>query len=414
VSSGMRAAAKPLPLFFSSAAGSRLTDVDGNQYIDYTLAWGPLILGHAHPAIVGAVNAQLGITQLFGAQHQLEIEVAKKICELVPSVERVIFSNTGTEAVQVALRIARAYTGRRKVIRFEGHYHGWMENIAAGYRPAANSTVPGRDGSAGGASETVLVLPWNDIEVVERVLQAQGQDVAAVITEPILCNTQCLMPEPGYLKGLRRLTEQYGVVLIFDEVITGFRVALGGAQALFGVTPDLTTMGKAVAGGLVLSAVGGRREIMELVAEQKVPHAGTFNGNPLSLAAAKATLETLAANQGAALEQVRKSGERLMQGIADSAQAADIPVLVNGIGSCFHVAFTTRNQMQNYRDTLDSDVEARDEFLLALLAAGIYLMPDGRWYVSAVHTEQDITQTLATVHQVFVSNKAKLMPVPSS
>jgi len=414
VSSGMRAAARPVPLFFSSAAGCRLTDVDGNSYIDYTLAWGPLILGHAHPAIVAAVSAQLKVTQLYGAQHELEIEVAKKICELVPSAERVLFSSSGTEAVQVALRLARAHTGRRKIIRFEGHYHGWMENIVTGYRPAASVPVakPGANGMA--AVDEALVLPWNDLSAVEAVLQAQGEEVAAVITEPILCNTHSLMPEPGYLEGLRELTRRYGVVLIFDEVITGFRVALGGAQALFGVTPDLTTMGKAVAGGLILSVVGGRAEIMELVAEQKVSHAGTFNGNPISLAAAQATLETLVAEKGAALEQVRKNGERLMREIGKSARAAGIPVVINGVGSCFHVAFSTRSKMRNYRDTLDSDLGARDEFLLALLAEGIYLMPDGRWYISAAHGENDIAQAIDLVQKVFVQQKAKLIPVTSS
>jgi glutamate-1-semialdehyde 2,1-aminomutase len=413
VSSGMRAAAKPLPLFFSSAAGSQLIDVDGNQYVDYTLAWGPLILGHSHPGIVAAVSAQLKACQLLGAQHELEIEVARKICKLVASAERVIFSNSGTEAIQVALRLARTYTGRRKIIRFEGHYHGWMENILPGYRPSADSPLGRASGSRSpGAAET-LVLPWNDLGAVERALQAEGQDVAALMTEPILCNSHSLMPELGYLEGLRELTRRYGVVLIFDEVITGFRVVLGGAQALFGVTPDLTTMGKAVGGGFPLSAVGGPEEIMQLVAQQKVPHAGTFNGNPISLAAARATLETLEAEQGALLEQVRRNGERLIQGIEKSAAAAGIPILINGVGSCFHVAFTTRQTMRNYRDTLDSDISARDQFLLAMLADGVYLMPDGRWYVSTAHTKQDITRTLEIVEQVFAKFKAKLLPAHS-
>jgi glutamate-1-semialdehyde 2,1-aminomutase len=411
VSSGMRAAAKPLPLFFSSAAGSKLFDVDGNPYLDYTLAWGPLILGHSHPAIVRAVSAQLQVSQLLGAQHELEIQVAKKICELVPSAERVIFSSTGTEAVQVALRLARTFTGRRKIIRFEGHYHGWMDNILPGYRPAANAPQPKAGSNGARAVGETLILPWNDLPAVEATLQTQGREVAALITEPILCNTHCLMPEPGYLQGLRDLTRKHGVVLIFDEVITGFRVGLGGAQARFGVTPDLTTMGKAVAGGFPLSVLGGRNEIMELVAQQKVAHAGTFNGNPIVLAAAHATLETLQAENGAALEQVRNNGERLMQGIEKSARAANLPILINGIGACFHVAFTSRREMRDYRDTLHSDLEARDEFLLALLEEGVYLMPDGRWYVSAAHSDDDITHTLATVQNVFSQLKTKSSPL---
>jgi glutamate-1-semialdehyde 2,1-aminomutase len=400
VSSGMRAAAKPTPLFFSSAAGSRLFDVDQNQYLDYCLGWGPLILGHSHPAIVERVSAQLTVSQLLGAQHELEIQVAKKICEVVPSAERVIFSNTGTEAVQVALRLARTFTGRRKIIRFEGHYHGWMDNILPGYRPTPNSSPP-KAGENGLAMGETLTLPWNDLPAVEAALQAQGQEIAALITEPILCNSHCLMPAPDYLQGLRALTTKHGVVLIFDEVITGFRVSLGGAQLLYGVTPDLTTMGKAVAGGFPLSVVGGRQEIMDLVAQHKVGHAGTFNGNPIVLAAAHATLETLQADNCAALTRLRTNGERLMQGIAKSAQAAGVPILINGIGSCFHVAFSSRHAMVNYRDTLDSDLAARDEFLLALLRTGIYLMPDGRWYISAAHTEDDITHTLEMVQKAF-------------
>ncbi len=411
VSSGMRAASKPLPLFFSSAAGSHLFDVDGNQYVDYTLAWGPLILGHCHPAIVEAVSVQLKVSQLLGAQHRLEIEVAKKICELVPSAERVIFSNTGTEAVQVALRLARRFTGRRKIIRFEGHYHGWMENILPGYRPSSNSPLPAHSANGARTVGETLILPWNDLRAVETVLQAQGREVAALITEPILCNTHCLMPAPGYLQGLRELTQKYGVMLIFDEVITGFRVSLGGAQAWFGVMPDLTTMGKAVAGGFPLSVVGGREEIMDLVAQQKVAHAGTFNGNPIVLAAARATLETLQAEDGRVLKQVEKGGTRLMQEIGKAAQAAGVPILINGIGSCFHVAFTPRREMRNYRDTLESDLAARDEFLLALLQQGIYLMPDGRWYVSAAHTENDLNQTIAIIQNVFAQNKTKLSPL---
>jgi glutamate-1-semialdehyde 2,1-aminomutase len=262
------------------------------------------------------------------------------------------------------------------------------------------------------AAET-LVLPWNDLAAVEEVLRTQGKEVAALITEPILCNTHCLMPKAGYLQGLRELTQCYGVVLIFDEVITGFRVALGGAQALFGVTPDLTIMGKAVAGGFPLSVVGGRQEIMALVAEQKVPHAGTFNGNPVTLAASWATLQTLEKGQGSVLEQIRKNGERLMRSIREAAQAAGISILINGIGSCFYVTFTARREMWNYRDTLDSDVEARDGFLLNMLQAGVYLMPDGRWYLSAAHTEKDIAQTLDIIQEVFARDKAKVMPTHS-
>ena len=408
----MRAAAKPFPLFFSSASGSRITDVDDNQYIDYSLAWGPLILGHSHAAIVEAVSAQLKRCQLLGAQHELEILVAKKICQMVPCAELVAFNSTGTEAVQAALRLARTFTGRRRVVRFEGHYHGWLDNIMVGYRPE-RASLPERLESRNSADE-VIVLQWNDLEEVEGALKRHGEAIAAIIMEPILCNSSCLLPTPGYLEGLRKLATDYGVVLIFDEVITGFRAALGGAQTLFGVSPDMAIFGKAIAGGFPLSVVAGRRDILGLIEQGRVVHAGTFNGNPISLAAALATLEILGAKQGAAVERIRMTGEKLMAGIKKAAEAAGIPMLVNGIGASFHLAFTIRGKMLNFRDTLDCDTSARDDFLQAMLAAGVYLLPDGRWYVSAVHTDADVEWTLGAVERIFSKHKSRLMRLHGS
>jgi glutamate-1-semialdehyde 2,1-aminomutase len=413
VSSSMRASSKPLPLFFTAGTGSRLTDVDGHEYIDYTLAWGPLILGHSHPAMVAAVRAQLRKSQTIGAQCELEIAVAKQICEMVPCAECVVFSNTGSEAAQIAFRLARAYTGKTKIIRFEGHYHGWLDNVLPGYRPdlnpqAGKTTWPSA-GMNPGVTEETVILPWNDLHIVEATLKEAGQEIAAIITEPILCNSQCLMPEPGYLEGLRGLATRHGVVLIFDEVITGFRVARGGAQSLFKVKPDLATFAKAAAGGFPLSVVAGRKDIMDLIAQRKVVHAGTFNGNPISLAAAYATLQLLNANDGAALQQIRETGESLIRGITEAAEAAGIPHLINGIGPDFSLSFTRRQKMVNYRDTLDSDLSARDQFLQAMLAEGIYLMPDGRWYISLAHTAEDVTRTLVAVRKVFAEQRARLV-----
>lgn len=399
-----------MPLFFSSASGSHLTDVDGNEYIDYALAWGPLILGHSHPAILSRVLAQLNKYQLLGAQHELEILVAKQICEMVPCADCVVFNNTGSEAVQVAFRLARAFTGKRRIIRFEGHYHGWLDNVLIGYRPGVDGEKrqwPTQGMNRSAVDETI-VLPWNDLPAVETALQNHGSEVAAIITEPILCNCHCLLPLRGYLEGLRSLATRYGVALIFDEVITGFRVAPGGAQSLLGVKPDLATFGKAVAGGFPLSVVAGSRKIMELIEQQKVMHAGTFNGNPVSLAAAQATMDTLASKRGAVVEQIRKTGESLIEGIQRAADKLDIPVLINGIGSCFNLAFTTRREMRNYRDTLDQNTAARDVFLEGMLERGIYLMPDGRWYVSAVHSEMDVERTLDAVENVFAAYQREL------
>ncbi|MFN7995937.1 MAG: aspartate aminotransferase family protein [Bryobacteraceae bacterium] len=406
VSSMLRASAKPLPLFFDSASGSGLMDVDGNGYIDYTLAWGPLILGHSHPELVRAVSDQISRFQLLGAQHELEIRLARKLCDAIPCAEMVALSNTGSEAVQLALRLARAHTGRRKFVKFEGHYHGWSDGVLISYRPALGPGVqydpqPGSGGQAASALDDVVVLPWNDARAVRELLEHHPTEVAAIILEPILCNSSCLMPASGYLQSLRDLCTRFGVVLIFDEVITGFRVSPGGAQALFGVIPDLATFGKAVAGGFPLSVVGGKAEIMQLIPDRKVVHAGTFNGNPLALAAAEATLDVLTREEGAALGRTRLRGERLIEGIRTLARDAGIPLLVNGVGSAFHLSFTERTQMLSYRDTLDCDIAKRDAFLVAMLENGVYLLSDGRWYVSTAHTDADVEKTLAAVAAAF-------------
>ena len=418
VSSQVRGTAKPLPLFFQSACGSHLIDVDGKRYIDYALAWGPLILGHGHPAVVGAVERQLKKFVIVGAQSELESAVGERICRMVPCAELVAFSSTGSEVVQMALRVARAFTGRSKFIRFEGHYHGWHDNVLAGARPRP---IDGKwenpsytAGSNVAAADEVIALPWNDLPAVAAVLEARHKEIAAVITEPILCNCSCLMPGAGYLAGLRDLATRYGVVLIFDEVITGFRVSPGGAQAYYGITPDLTTLGKAVAGGMPLSALAGKRELMDLIAQRRVMHGGTFNGHPLALAASLATLEALDADQGALLERIRRTGEALKEGISKLALEAEIPLLINGFGTAFHLSFTRRAEMRNYRDTLDADLRARDVFLAALVESGVYPLPDGRWYTSAAHDDADVAETLAAVRKVFSEHREELLAAASS
>jgi glutamate-1-semialdehyde 2,1-aminomutase len=413
VSSGMRASAKPLPLFFDSASGSRLTDVDGTEYIDYTLAWGPLILGHSHPVVTSAIKSQLDRCQLLGAQSELEIKVASTICRMVPCAERLVFSNTGTEAVQVAIRLSRAFTRRRKILRFEGHYHGWLDNVLLGYHPTISSDNGLKfqwptEGMNPSAVDEVVVLPWNNAEAVEKTLNKESHDIAAIITEPINCNCGCLMPLPGYLEALRELATRFGVVLIFDEVITGFRVASGGAQSLFGVTPDLAVFGKAVAGGYPLSVVAGKKEILDLIENNRVIHAGTFNGNPVSLAAALATLTFLNADEGAAFEKIRITGETLISGIRSAANDANVPIAVCGVGSAFHIGFTKMREPRNYRDTLSCDTVSRDHFLLTMLDSGIYLLPDGRWYVSYAHSQQDTEETIAAVRKTFLASSHEL------
>lgn len=406
VSSMLRAASKPLPLFFQAASGSRLSDVDGNSYIDYSLAWGPLILGHSHPEVISAVAGQLAKFQLLGAQHELEVRVARKLCETIPCAELVALSNTGSEAVQLALRLARAFTRRRMILKFEGHYHGWPDNVLVSYRPtlSPDSDYHPQLGSAGqtpSGLDDVIVLPWNEPCCIQELFERHANEIACVITEPMLCNSSCLTPVPGYLESLRKLCDQFGVVLIFDEVITGFRLALGGAQQFFGVVPDLATFGKAVAGGFPLSLVAGKAGILELISSRQVVHAGTFNGNPVALAAAEATIDVLSRDNGAALDRIRRHGEFLMAEIRSLARESRTPLLVNGVGAAFHLSFTRRTEMRTYRDTLDCDVVIRDRFLEAMLERGIYLLSDGRWYVSAAHDGADIQKTLAMVKESF-------------
>lgn len=412
VSSLVRASSKPHPLFFRSASGSHLTDVDGNRYLDYALAWGPLVLGHSPLKVVQAVLHQVKKFQVLGAQHELEIAVSQRICQMVPCAELVTFSSTGSEPVQMALRLARAYTGKRKLIKFEGHYHGWHDNVLISFHPELSADDPYRpipvsQGQSDSVLQDILILPWNDLKALDATIKEHHGEIAAIITEPILCNSHCLMPCPGYLEGMRELATRYGIVLVFDEVITGFRVAPGGAQELFGIKPDLATYGKAIAAGFPLSVVAGRRDIMELIANHRVLHGGTFNGNPVSLAAANAALKIMQEQGGAVLKRIDKTGRALIQGIRELADELEVPVLVNGVGAVFHLAFVSRKELRNYRDTMDCDIEARDEFLQEMLQLGVYLLPDGRWYVSAVHSQEDVKKTLRAVRKAFEKLKRR-------
>ena len=402
VSTVMRADAKPVPLYFDRGRGPYLVDVDGNEYLDYTLAFGPTILGHSHPAVVAAVTEQVARGQTYGAQHRLEPAVAETIHELVPCAEMVVFSTTGTEAVQIALRLARAATGRRRFVKFEGHYHGWLDNVLVSYRGSEEQLGP-RDaptpvtaglGQLEQAAREGVVLPWNDLDLLDETLRRHGGDIAAVLTEPIMCNSGGCMPEAGYLEGVRSLCDRYGVILIFDEVITGFRVALGGAQAYFGVTPDLAVFGKALGGGLPLSAVGGRRRIMDLIARREVVHAGTFNGNPLALAAAAATLEVLAAHEGAAYPRLERLGDRLRAGLIDALVAAGYRAVAAGTGAAFTVSLGLERAPREYRDFLHADGPSYGRFAEALLEEGVLCLQRGMWYLSTAHTEAHVEQTI--------------------
>jgi glutamate-1-semialdehyde 2,1-aminomutase len=403
VSSGLRRSARPYPLYFQSGRGPGVQDVDGNTYLDYGLAWGPLILGHSPPEIARAVAAQVDRASTFGAQHDLEIEIAERLTDIIPCADLVCFASSGTEIVQVALRLARAYTGRPKFLKFEGHYHGWDDSVLVSYHPSATElmTASGAPIGAGSGQRPhldVLIAEWNDPKTVEQLFTKHAREISAVICEPLLCNSGCIPAEPGFLAFLRDITAQNGSLLIFVEVITGFRLALAGAQGRYGVVPDLATYAKAIGGGLPLSALAGKQEVMDLIANGKVIHAGTLNGNPIVLAAAKATLEVLSRNDGAVYGDLARRGKMLRDGIASLLQSKGYNVVLNGDDTVFHIAFMDR-PARRYRDLLAADVQQYSDFVLALLDEGVLALPDGRWYLSVAHTDETIDATLAAVER---------------
>jgi glutamate-1-semialdehyde 2,1-aminomutase len=410
VSSPFRVKA-PVPLYFRNGAGSRLEDVDGNEYIDYVLAWGPMILGYRHPAIVEAMRKQADLPADYGAQHELEFVVSEQIQKLLPCAQRVAFTSSGTEAIQLAFRLARGFTGRPLILKFEGHYHGWVDGALISYKPSLEQCGPiespiavaGSRGQAAGAADAVVVAVWNDVSSLERILVEHGRDVAAVAMEPVLCNSGCILPRPGYLEQVRDLCSRHGALLLFDEVITGFRMSTGGAQQHYGVIPDLATFGKAVAGGAPLSGVAGRQEIL-MQMYSGVAFGGSFNGNPVSMASANATLLELSRNCGEALARTNQLGERLADGIRVIARENGIPLLVSGFGAAFAVHFTERSELRHYRDTLVDDSQRLSQFLMRALQEGLHIVPDGRFYVSLAHTEEDIAQTLDRLRVVFAAS----------
>ncbi|MCX6638061.1 MAG: aspartate aminotransferase family protein [Acidobacteria bacterium] len=410
VSSPFRART-PVPLHFEDGRGSRLKDADGNWYIDYTLGWGPNILGYRHPAIVESVRRAAEGPHTYGAQHELEFLVSEKIQSLVPCAERVSFTSSGTEAVQLAWRLCRAFTGRNLILKFEGHYHGWMDSALISYHPAEDEAGPRESptpvapskGQVPNAVENVVVAVWNSLEAVERVMARRGGEIAAVVMEPVLCNSGGILPRPGYLEGVREIARKHGALLMFDEVITGFRLALGGAQQYYGVVPDISTFGKAVAGGLALSGVAGRAEILELTIHGGVAFGGSFNGNPIVLAGSDATLRVLSADDGAALKHAHRVGRSVMEGIREAARRRGLPVLVTGFGTAFAVHFTRKPELVEYRDTFADDTDMLRRLVVALLEEGVYILPDGRLYVSVVHSEEDAKETVAAFDRAFAS-----------
>ena len=402
VNSNVRMGEQPHPIFFESAEGPYLFDADGNRLIDYVMGQGPMLLGHRPDFVLEAVEHQLSQGILYGGQHELEVEAARLITRMVPSAEMVRFNMTGTEAVQAALRIARAATGRHLVVKFEGHYHGWADSVLFNVGSRSDSradgpgmaAVPESAGMAPEADSSLIVVPWNDADALDEVLASVGDSVAAVIMEPVMANSGVIEPAPGYLEAVRDLCDRHGIVLIFDEVITGFRAGLGGAQGRYGVTPDLTTMGKALASGFPVGCVAGRREIMEIVSTGTVTHAGTFNASPISMAAARAALEHLYLGGSELYDMLEARGRRLMQGLRGVIEDRGAPCLVQGLPTVFNLMFTELTGVTDHRGVLMTDKARRAAFQSHLAAAGVRISGLGNLFLSSTHTEEVIDSTV--------------------
>jgi glutamate-1-semialdehyde 2,1-aminomutase len=407
VSSEFRKYNHPHAIFYTHGVGSRLYDVDGNEYLDFTLSQGPLILGHSHPHVLKSVNEYSEKGQLFAGQHDKEIELAEKLNELIPSAELMRFCLDGSEAVHTAFRVARAKTGRKKFLRFEGHYHGWLDNVCWGIATPSEEALgtrehpnvyPWTQGIPERTREEFIILPWNDLELVKKTVEEHHEELAAIITEPIMCNNGCILPHDGFLEGLRDLCTQYGIALIFDEVITGFRVGLSGAQAYFNITPDLSIFAKAFASGYPISAIVGKREWISLIENATVIHAGTMNsGNP-TIAAALATIEVL--EQEKPHDRMYRLGKKLMVGLQQAAAEAGQNLLVQGLGPMFATLFTDQQELTDYRSTLRCDKAKLGKFIAEMHNEGIRVIGRGLWYISAAHTEEDIDQALEVAARV--------------
>lgn len=390
------------PLFIARAEGAYLYDVDGNKYIDYVGSWGPMIVGHAHPQVVEAVNTAVANGTSYGAPTEVEVELARMVVAAVPSIEMVRFVNSGTEATMSALRLARAFTKRDKFIKFEGCYHGHADMLLV--KAGSGVTTLGLPDSPGVPQETVahtLVAEFNNLDSVKQFYEKYSEQIAAVIVEPVGGNMGVAPPQPGFLEGLRDLTNSHGSLLIFDEVMTGFRVAYGGAQSLFDIRPDLSCLGKVIGGGFPVGAYGGRKDIMEHVAPVgQVYQAGTLSGNPVAMTAGVETLKIL--QQPGSYERLNSQSQRLADGIKKAASAADVPCFQTRVGSMSCVFFTDKN-VTDFRSAKTSDVEKYGRYFHAMLGGGVYLAPSQfeATFVSLAHSEEDIDRTVSQVADAF-------------
>ncbi len=384
----------PYPLYITRGDGSHIWDADGNEFIDYLLSYGSVILGHQDGGLTEAATAQLNAGTMFGTCNTLEVELAEQISHMVPGADLVRFSNSGSEAICGAIRAARGFTGRTKILKFEGHYHGWVDVLAVSNRPGEKEagpldhpiSQPHSRGIPHGIVDDVLIAPWNHRDSVRQILDEHESELAAVILEPVVANNACTMPEAGFLEFLRDECTRRGVLLIYDEIVTGFRLARGGAAEYFGIRPDLIIWSKAIGGGFPVSAFAGRRDIMTPIAANTVKHGGTYNGNPFCAAVALAVLRKI--NQPGVLESIHRHGDELMDAIRKSARHHGVPCCVQGMGGMFQVVFTADGKpLRHYRDLLKTDARRYGIFRQALLERGVHINSSGSacWFVSAAH-----------------------------
>jgi glutamate-1-semialdehyde 2,1-aminomutase len=391
------------PVFFVRGRGAWIFDSEGRKYIDYVGSWGPLILGHAHAAVIAAVRKTAARGLSFGAPTELETALAAKICELMPSIHRLRMVSSGTEAAMSAIRLARGFTGRDAILKFEGCYHGHADALLVKAGSGALSLgVPDSPGVPADLARHTIVLPYNDTSAVRELFAAQGSALAAVIVEPVAGNMNCILPRPGFLEALREFCTRHGALLIFDEVMTGFRVALGGAQSLFGITPDLTVLGKVIGGGLPVGAFGGRADVMEhLAPDGPVYQAGTLSGNPVCMAAGLATLEEV--SKTGFFEALGQRTAELTDGLQASARAAGIPFLTNRAGGMFGIFFTAAPKVDSLSAALQCDRERFKRFFHAMLESGFYFAPSAfeAGFVSSAHGKREIERTVEAAGKVF-------------
>lgn len=391
------------PIFLKRGEGAYVVDEDDRRYVDYVGSWGPMVLGHAHPAVIEAVRQSASNGLSFGAPTALETRMAERVCTLMPSVEKVRFVSSGTEATMSAIRLARGFTGRDAIVKFEGCYHGHVDSLLVKAGSGALTLgVPTSPGVPADLARHTVTLPYNDLEPVWEVFGRMGEKIAAVIVEPVAGNMSCVPPVPGFLQGLREACNASGALLIFDEVMTGFRVALGGAQALYGVTPDLTCLGKVIGGGMPVGAFGGRADIMDRIAPAgPVYQAGTLSGNPVAMAAGLATLDLV--GRPGFFERLAATTSKLTGGLRNAAVEAGIALATNEVGGMFGLFFTAAPAVKSFADVMACDVERFKRFFHGMLEAGVYLAPSAfeAGFVSSAHGEAELEHTWAAAARVF-------------